>query len=105
MITFHGTIRSRVSVQTTDCIRILNYCKGRTGYDDIIALRTPIAEVARDEAAKDEIEPEEITGFVYLMKSGRHYKIGRSNAAGHREYELTIQIPEKLITVYTIRHR
>jgi hypothetical protein len=37
------------------------------------------------------------------MKSGRNYKIGRSNAAGRREYELAIQMPEKLITVHAIR--
>ena len=37
------------------------------------------------------------------MKSGRYYKLGRSNAAGRREYELSIQMPEKLSTVHTIR--
>lgn len=42
-------------------------------------------------------------GFVYLMKSGNYYKLGRSNAAGRREYELSIQMPEKLTTVHTIR--
>jgi len=37
------------------------------------------------------------------MKSGQYYKLGRSNAAGRREYELSIQMPEKLVTVHTIR--
>ena len=37
------------------------------------------------------------------MKSGRYYKIGRSNAAGRREYELAIQLPEKLKTIHSIR--
>lgn len=83
--------------------RILNYCKDRAGYDDIVALCTPIATAAADESEKDEIEPKSVIGYVYLMKSGRHYKIGRSNAAGRREYELAIQMPEKLITVHTIR--
>jgi len=83
--------------------KILDYCKARTGYDDVIALCPAIATVEQGDVDKDEIEPEEVTGFVYLMKSGRHYKIGRSNAAGRREYELAIQMPEKLITVHTIR--
>jgi len=42
-------------------------------------------------------------GFVYLLKSGRFYKIGRSNAAGSREYELRIQLPEKATMIHTIR--
>ena len=37
------------------------------------------------------------------MKSGRYYKIGRSNAVGRREYELAIQLPEKVTTVHTIK--
>lgn len=37
------------------------------------------------------------------MKSGQYYKLGRTNAAGRREYELAIQMPQKLMTVHTIR--
>jgi hypothetical protein len=37
------------------------------------------------------------------MKSGKFYKLGRSNAAGRREYKLGIQLPEKLKTVHVIR--
>lgn len=83
--------------------QILNYCKGRDGYDDIILLCMPIASPTRHECVNDGSEPEQVIGFVYLMKSGRHYKIGRSNAAGRREYELAIQLPERLTTVHTIR--
>jgi hypothetical protein len=30
------------------------------------------------------------------MKSGAHYKIGRTNSVGRRAYELAIQLPERL---------
>jgi hypothetical protein len=43
------------------------------------------------------------TGSVYLIKSGRFYKIGRSNAVGRRERELTIQLPEKVKLVHAIK--
>ena len=42
-------------------------------------------------------------GFVYLLKSGRNYKIGRSNAVGRRERELAIQLPDAAKTVHSIR--
>ena len=42
------------------------------------------------------------TGFVYLTKFGRHFKIGRTNAVGRRERELAIQLPEKSRTVHVI---
>jgi hypothetical protein len=83
--------------------KILNYCKTRDGYNDVIALCAPIAAATQGAGDKGASEPEGAIGFVYLMKSGRYYKIGRSNAAGRREYELAIQMPEKLITLHTIR--
>ena len=46
---------------------------------------------------------QEAVGFVYLIKSGRFYKIGKSNAPGRREYELAIQLPETTRTIHTIR--
>lgn len=97
---WHNTFR-RFGSKQQFAAKILDYCKSRAGYDDVIALCAPIATPLQE--ARDEVEPEEVIGFVYLMKSGRHYKIGRSNAAGRREYELAIQLPEKLVTVHTIR--
>ena len=45
----------------------------------------------------------EEVGFVYLMKSGRYYKIGRSNSSGRREYELAIQLPDRADKMHEIR--
>lgn len=82
--------------------KILDYCKDRTGYEDVSAFCAPI--VTRPQgASKAQIASDEVVGFVYLMKSGRYYKIGRSNAAGRRQYELAIQMPEKITNVHTIR--
>lgn len=83
--------------------KILNHCSGRAGYEDVISWCSPIAarEGSDDESATN--TGEGVIGFVYLMKSGRSYKIGRSNAVGRREYELAIQLPDKLRTIHTIR--
>jgi hypothetical protein len=40
---------------------------------------------------------------VYLIKSGRFYKIGRTNATGRREYELALQLPERASKIHEIR--
>ena len=45
----------------------------------------------------------EVFGFVYLIKSGNHYKIGRTNALGRRERELAVQLTERSKTVHSIR--
>jgi len=42
-------------------------------------------------------------GFVYLIKSSRFYKIGRSNAVGRRERELDIALPEAVRVVHSIK--
>ncbi len=42
-------------------------------------------------------------GFVYLIKSGRFYKVGKSYAVGRREYEIGLQLPERAVTVHVIR--
>jgi hypothetical protein len=42
-------------------------------------------------------------GYVYLIKSGRYSKSGKTNAVGRREYELAIQLPERATTIHVIR--
>lgn len=82
--------------------RVLEYCRTREGHEDIIELCEGHAPPSADSPDLSEPVESEI-GFVYLMKSGKFYKLGRSNAAGRREYELGIQLPEKLKTVHVIR--
>jgi hypothetical protein len=78
------------------------YCQNREGYEDIVLLCEGHVSRADDDSEASDPSDGEI-GFVYLMKSGKFYKLGRSNAAGRREYELGIQLPEKLKTVHVIR--
>lgn len=41
-------------------------------------------------------------GFVYLLKSGKHYKVGFSVHAGARERQISLQLPDPVITVHVI---
>lgn len=71
------------------------------GWDDVRAICEQLAAAVEAEDAEPAPTPE-VCGVVYLMRSGRHYKIGRSNSAGRRAYELAIQLPERLELVHTI---
>lgn len=77
------------------------------GYEDVVALcdgvLTRLAPPNQSDGANDASEPESDLGYVYLLKSGRYYKIGRSNAVGRRERELAIQLPEKVEVVHSIK--
>jgi Meiotically up-regulated gene 113 len=77
----------------------LRYCQQHQGFDDVIAL-------CADQKPKAVLEPgtggKVVTAFVYLMKSGRHYKIGRTVSEGRRNRELAIQIPIPPKTIHTI---
>jgi len=74
-------------------------------HDDLAELCAAAAKTEDAEGAEQ--VPEEIAsgdrGYVYLMKSGRFYKIGRTNALGRRERELVIQLPEAAKVVHSIK--
>jgi Meiotically Up-regulated Gene 113 (MUG113) protein len=82
---------------------VVKYCRSRTGFDDVPDLCGPIVSNGDAEPTPDEKPSTEVVGFVYLMKHGRHYKIGKTNAMGRREYELAIQLPERLRRVHVIK--
>jgi hypothetical protein len=99
----HNTF-ARLGVKRQRLAKIEAYCRTKAGYDDVIAL-CAIAAAAPDVPLSDSRGDlkDGGFGFVYLMKSGRYYKIGRTNATGRRERELTIQLPEKANTIHSIR--
>jgi hypothetical protein len=80
---------------------LLDHCRSRGAYDDVARMCEEYA--SHHGALRDELGPVVQDGFVYLIKSGRFYKIGKTNAAGRREYELDIQLPESVKTIHVIR--
>jgi hypothetical protein len=84
--------------------RVVEFCDRHPGYDGVRAVCLPIAtETGDDDERIVGDEEQTADGFVYLLKSGRFYKIGRTNAPGRRERELQIQLPEPAKTVHEIR--
>ena len=43
-----------------------------------------------------------ITGYVYMMRSGRRYKIGHSNSPSRRHREVRLDLPDPTTVVHTI---
>ena len=82
--------------------RVADYCQRHPGHEDVLeAIAAAIGPTAQDDAAGE--EDAERYGFVYLLKSGRHYKIGQTYDVGRRRYEIAIQLPEPVTEVHAIR--
>jgi hypothetical protein len=82
--------------------KVAEFCHAK-GYDEVVAIykaATSHLKVVDSENGKDD---EIAFGFVYLIKSGRHFKIGRSNAVGRREREIALQLPDKANTVHVLK--
>lgn len=82
---------------------VYDWCVKKDGWDDVATL----CEGVKDQASI-EVEPEvdtsepEKNGFVYLMKSGKYYKIGHTNNLDRRQYEIGIQLPEGIEPIHSI---
>lgn len=78
--------------------RVAEYCEGREEF-------APVRDLLKQGISSGlayRLETFSIKGFVYLLRSGKHYKLGRTNAVGRRLRELAIQLPQKPDTVHVI---
>lgn len=96
------TLTNRLGNKSDMILSIIEFCNKNSGYDDIILICSAINVkplLLSDNKATDSSEN---IGFVYLVKSGKYYKIGKSNHVGRRDYELKIQLPEKTQLIHQI---
>jgi hypothetical protein len=78
--------------------KVAEYCEGKESLSSVLALIQP--HVSRNLDRR--LESLGVKGFVYLLRSGKHHKIGRTNAEGRRRRELSIQLPNKPQMVHVI---
>lgn len=69
-----------------------------SAFADLLGLLPAIQEAPASGQVSDLAE-----GHVYLLKSGAHYKIGRSDDIERRFREIKIALPEAVTLVHTIR--
>jgi hypothetical protein len=84
--------------------KVAEYCRQRSGFDDVLRMcETASPKIESDKAPEEKSESVEKIGIVYLIKSGKFYKIGETNSIGRREYDLAIQLAEKPTTIHVIK--
>ncbi|MBF4510467.1 MAG: GIY-YIG nuclease family protein [Aeromicrobium sp.] len=100
----HNTF-NRLGRRAERAARAIAYCEERGGLEHVIAVCAPIAALAapveQDHSAAESDAGE--FGFVYLMKSGKYYKVGRSVCAEKRAYEVRLVLPEEVVLVHKIK--
>lgn len=77
---------------------VAEYGRQHSDFADVVELVLPLEQ----ESVNGDAAPPDI-GYVYLLKSGRHYKLGRTNSIGRRGYELAIQLPQRADVVHAIK--
>jgi hypothetical protein len=90
------TIHSHFGSKNELLANLRTWVTGREGYEDVVAMFGSTDDSHEKSAPAKE-------GLVYLMKSGAHYKIGRSDELERRVKEIRIALPEAASLVHSIR--
>ena len=80
--------------------RVIAFCEEHPEHKDVMALCRE--ETQGSDAPRKGKSAKPDVGYVYLMKSGRHYKIGRTISLGSRERQLASKIPVPPTTIHSI---
>lgn len=81
--------------------RLHAFCAEVSGRETVAEICSPHIKTIEKEETADPGQSESF-GHVYLIKSGRFYKIGRTKSMSRRERELAIQLPEPAETIHSI---
>ncbi len=72
------------------------------GWEDVAEIVRPLVKSAASTTAEPIVAAAATSGYVYLFKSGDYHKIGHSSHVGRREYEVGLELPERVDTVHVI---
>lgn len=79
---------------------LAQFAADKPAYADIAAMLPEQSEASPETIGRQRQAPE---GFVYLIKSGEFYKVGRSDDLERRVKEIRIALPDKAELIHSIR--
>ncbi len=84
---------------------VREYCTRYSGHDDVLVLlpnakddTTHVAAPSTEDVQGGGLQ----VGVVYLLKSGNHFKIGKTGKFDRRKREIDLQLPERAVTLHSI---
>ncbi|ORJ52611.1 GIY-YIG nuclease family protein [Mycobacterium simiae] len=96
------TIGKRIGTKVQQISALHEFIERTPEFADIAATLPALADDEVPKLTDDADGAQPVPGYVYLVKSGKFHKIGRSNDHGRRTYEIGLQLPDKLEVVHTI---
>lgn len=95
-----SSIRERLGTKAEQLARVRAFASTDDTLADVYEILSA-QTVDAEPSQPTDYPPVQATGVVYLIKSGRYHKIGRSNDVGRRSYEIALQLPEKAVLVHS----
>lgn len=95
------TFRKRFGSKDQQALKVVEWCNRHEGFDDVADMCISIAGTAKD-VTPSEVGAPSASGYVYLMKSGKRFKIGFTETLEKRFAGLSAQVPHELIQVHAI---
>jgi hypothetical protein len=74
----------------------------RADMAELVAAMEPLVAKTSKPSTEPEAAVAPQQGYVYLLKSGRYYKVGRTWDVGRRKYDLAIQLPDPVTEEHVI---
>jgi len=96
----HSTLANHFGSKEAILDGLRGWVEGRPDFADVAALVGPRAPVS---VAKNNRVANSVDGFVYLIRSGEHHKIGRTDNIERRFKEITIALPAAATIEHHIR--
>ena len=95
-----STFKKRIGSKADQVSRLRAFAAADDTFADVYEILSTDSTDAQPRQLADH-PSDQATGVVYLIKSGRYHKIGRSNDLGRRSYEIALQLPEKAVLVHS----
>ena len=93
----HSTFSNHFGNKTRLIAALTEWVRKNDEFSDLITM------LPEPEESDTPSPPTPTEGFVYLLKSGSHYKVGRSNDLERRVKEVSISLPEAVSLEHAIR--
>lgn len=98
----YNTFSRRFGKKYDLMLAVLSYCENH--HVDKMVVEVCEKAIPKSKPRKSqEKETEPDFGFVYMMKSGKYFKIGKSYSVERRNYELGLKLPDELKTIHKIQ--